>query len=144
MTKHGLLGVLALVAVACDDDSEGFFEPLQPSIAVVYGHVMTADGVAVGDALVTVRGTALSFGGCKPIPEENFGLSFGRTDGAGFYRHVGQFLGFAREDVCLVVTVTPLSGSGLLPKTVSGEIVTFILKSHTPPVDSVRVDIELD
>jgi hypothetical protein len=124
-----------MLAASCSEP----ITDLQPSIAVIYGSVTDLRDAPVDGAFVQVYIYPLD----RDCTTEDGWLAGTRVTRDGRYGIMGTFLHVAREQVCVSVRVRPPEGSGLGEARVDGDTVTFIHESATPPVDSVRVDVQL-
>jgi hypothetical protein len=140
MINRRLAGVAigAALLVSCTSDPT---DGLQPSIAVFYGSIVTADGTPVSGAHVRVLIGLAEDHTCGPI---DWLAGAASTDISGAYSVTGTFLHVSSAEMCVVLEVSPASGSGLLPRSVEAGRVRFIHQSRTPPVDSLYVEVELE
>ena len=127
--------LISLLLVGCGAEPVD----LQPSIAIIYGSVRDADDTPVSGATVAIH--ALPLDRCDE--QEGWLAVTTTTDPAGTYRGVGAYVHVAEETLCLAVRVRPPASTSLGEAVVTGDTVTFIHESRTPPVDSVRVDVML-
>lgn len=127
---------VVIVAVGCDDDPT-IMDRFPATAAIVHGDISTAEGSTVEDATVRTRGWRLGCpgeGGNGPLYESET-----TSDASGSYRMRLEERGLGPEEVCLVVEVAPDSDS----QTAEADTGATVTTRLEPPLDSVRVDLEL-
>ncbi len=105
------------------------------SYAIVYGTVTNGGGAPVANAIVRV---SLHLQDCA---EGALTYQDASTASGGRYRVLATLPAIREATVCPSVAVTPPSGSGLSPRTVTGS--TVVTRTPATAADSVRIDVPL-
>ena len=130
-----LLLSMGMVA-SCSPISEN--QDVQPSVAIVYGVVSNEAQEPIAGADVAIEAFPGTCDAGEPLASDR-----AITDATGSYRKLVGGPHVRRFDACVAVRVTPPSGTDYQETTRRGATVTFVYEANTPPIDSVRVDVQL-
>lgn len=134
-----------LFVAACDESPPAEQEtPLMASIAVATGTVTDAVGGS-GVSEATVRFVVANASTCSNAspPSDRIQAGQATTNARGHFSIEGEYLHVSEEKLCGGLDVQPPDDSALADTILWGRPVTFISRSRTPPVDTVRFGIEL-
>ena len=113
-------------------------QDVQPSVAIVYGVVSNQAQEPIAGADVAIEAFPGTCDTGEPLASDRT-----TTDATGSYRKLVGGPHVRRFDACVAVRVTPPSGTNYQEATRHGAMVTFVHEANTPPIDSIRVDIDL-